>query len=339
MKAQQNQLQSLSRALDILEFVESVDEPVSLTGIAAALNEATPIVYRALQTLEARGYLHRRSSDKRYLRLAQSSGNSGIRRSIAVMRSLASTANQGVGIDWLATHTGLDSQLVDEVLSALADENMVEPLPDGTRWRLAYALLELSRPLLNGNELANIIRPAMERQHIETSETVSLFNRAGSRQVVSAVIPSPHPLRYVLDIGSSFPLYLGAAGKAALAALSDDEVNTLIGSEELSQLTAHVPDRKSLREELDVIRSRGYALSSGERVDGATAVASAVRDASGEMCAVLSVMMPTFRAPPDKAHALGVRLAQEVEALYVPTLSHHESLGKAVVLKTNNHKE
>ncbi len=72
------------------------------------------------------------------------------------------------------------------------------------------------------------------------------------------------------------------------------------------------------------IRSRGYALSSGERVEGATAVASAIRDASGEMCAVLSLMMPTFRAPADKAHALGVRLAHEVETLYVPPLIQRE---------------
>tara|TARA_R110000796_G_scaffold252646_1_gene390324 strand:+ start:24685 stop:25659 length:975 start_codon:yes stop_codon:yes gene_type:complete len=324
MKSQQNQLQSLSRALDVLEFVEEADAPVSLTGIATALDEATPIVFRALQTLEARGYVHRRSTDKRYLRLSQSSGNSGIRRSMAVMRALASTTNQGVGIDWLSTYTGLDTQLVEEVISALADEDMVEPLPDGSRWRLAYALLELSRPLLTGNELANIIRPSMERLHTETSETVSLFNRVASRQVLSAVIPSPHPLRYVLDIGSSFPLHLGAAGKAALAALSDEEVDVLLGQDELSRLTQHIPDRGRLREELEEIRIRGYALSSGERVEGATAVASAIHDASGEMRAVLSLMMPSFRVSSDKAHALGLRLAHEVETLYVPPLNIRE---------------
>lgn len=322
MTTSKYQLQSLSRALDVLEFVEAADEPVSLTGIAAALDEATPIVYRALQTLEARGYVHRRPTDKRYLRLSPSSGNGGIRRAMAVLHALAATPNQGVSVEWLATHTGLDTQLVDEVLLALADEGVVESQADGSRWRLAYALLELSRPLLNGNELTDILRPSMERLHAETTETVSLFNRSGSRQVLSAVIPSPHPLRYVLDIGSSFPLHLGAAGKAALAALGDDEVDALLGQGELSRLTQHVPDKGQLREELEVIRRRGYALSSGERVEGATAVASAVRDASGEGRAVLSLMMPTFRVPADKAHALGARLAQEVASLYVPPLPH-----------------
>ncbi|MFI0471375.1 IclR family transcriptional regulator [Halomonas sp. HMF6819] len=321
MKAEKNRLQSLSRALDVLELVESADQPVSLTDIAKALDEATPIVFRALETLEARGYVHRRPNDKRYLRLAPSSGHSAIRRSIALMRALASTDNRGSGTPWLATQTGLEPQLVDELLATLVEENMVEALPNGTEWRLAYSLLELSRPLLNGNELARIVGPAMQRLHADTSETVSLFNLAGHHQVLSAVLPSPHPLRYVLDIGSSFPLHLGAAGKAALAGMESPEVEALLARDDLVRLTDYVPDRDRLRDELAATRQRGYALSFGERVEGATAVAAGVRDASGRMRAVLSLMMPSSRAPADKAHALGERLVREVDAIYIPPLA------------------
>ncbi|GAA6129791.1 helix-turn-helix domain-containing protein [Halopseudomonas sabulinigri] len=68
------QLRTLSRALDVLELIEASPVPISLSELAKAMDESTPIVFRILQTLEARGYIRRRAEDKRYSHTGRSTG-------------------------------------------------------------------------------------------------------------------------------------------------------------------------------------------------------------------------------------------------------------------------
>ena len=82
------------------------------------------------------------------------------------------------------------------------------------------------------------------------------------------MLPSPHPVRYALDMGSTLPLYLGAAGKAMMAFLPESEAEALIRNHQITALTRYVPKTGALRKELKTIRRRGYAISNGERVEG-----------------------------------------------------------------------
>lgn len=321
MTTPKGQLQTLSRALDVLEAIEASAQPVTLTEIARQLGEVAPVVLRVLQTLEARGYVRRRPEDKRYTHTGRSTGSGAIRRAMALLRSMSSLGFQGGSLEELARQTGFDEGSITELLDPLLEAGVIELDHSGGRWRISYGLMELVRPLLAGDSLMHIVRPLMERLQAETEETVSLFYRAGERQIVAAAIPSHQPVRYVLDVGTVFPLYRGAAGKAALAALTDSDVEAVLAQADQQ----HLPDAEQLRREIETTRARGYAMSSGERVEGASAVATAIRDAAGIPRAVLGLMMPSFRISPDKLHALGSLLAREVGALHIPPLPNgHE---------------
>src|SRR5690606_7822848 len=158
---------------------------------------------------------------------------------------------------------------------------------------------------LNNDDVLVSIRPLMERLHAETGETVSLFHRAGDRQIVTSVLPSPHPVRYALDTGSAFPLYMGAAGKAALAFLPEVEAEALIRGHRMRALTPYQPKVSVLRKELKTIRQQGFAISNGERVEGASAVAAPIRGGNGYPAAVVGLMMPSFRTSDDQLRQLG----------------------------------
>lgn len=319
MSTPKNQLRTLSKALDVLELVEASPSPISLSELARELDEAGPVIFRILQTMEARGYVRRREDDKRYTHTGRSTGSGSIRRAVHILRCLGTCAQAGCSVPRLAELAGLDEASVQEVLRPLEEAGVVEPGPEAAWWRISYSLMEILRPLLAGDEVVNLARPLMERLQAETGETISLFKQAGSRQVTVIVIPSRHPVRYVLDVGSSFPMHLGAAGKAMLAALPAADLAPLLDHEALhEQRTSYRADPTALRQELEVIRQRGYALSSNERVDGASAVASAVLDTSGRPRGVLSLMLPSFRADEQHLHALGALLKREVDTLWVP---------------------
>lgn len=319
MSTPKNQLRTLSKAFDVLELVEASPRPISLSELARELDEAGPVVFRILQTMEARGYVRRRDDDKRYTHTGRSTGSGAIRRAVHILRCLGQCAQDGCSVPRLADLAGLDEANVLEVLRPLEEAGVVEPGAEASQYRISYSLMEILRPLLAGDEVINLARPLMERLQAETGETISLFKQAGNRQVTVVVIPSRHPVRYVLDVGSSFPMHLGAAGKAMLAALPTADLTPLLDPEVLhEQRTSYLADPIDLRRELEAIRQRGYALSSNERVEGASAVASAVVDTSGRPRGVLSLMLPSFRTSDDHLHALGVMLKREVDSLWIP---------------------
>ena len=318
MAEAKSQLQTLDRALDVLEIVEASPEPVSLTEVARQLGEATPIIFRVLQTLEARGYVRRRAEDKRYIHTGRSTGTGSIRRAVSLLRGLSRFPARGAGLEELAGQAALDPASAREILGPLGESGLVEEDAASHRWRLSYALMEIVRPLLVSDDLLPLIRPMMERLNRETEETVSLFQRAGERQIVTALIPSPHPVRYVLNVGDSLPLYLGAAGKAALAALSDAQIEALLAAVDLKPLTGFQVDLDHLREEVREIRRLGYAVSTGERVEGASAVGATFVDGEGNPRATISLLIPSFRASGQRLRELGERLAGEVRALRIP---------------------
>ncbi|MEM8853889.1 MAG: hypothetical protein AAGD34_09335, partial [Pseudomonadota bacterium] len=62
-------------------------------------------------------------------------------------------------------------------------------------------MMRFLRPLLNDEFLSRFIRPLMRDLGNRYEETVSWFVPHGFEQVVVEVIPSPHPIRYVLETG------------------------------------------------------------------------------------------------------------------------------------------
>ncbi|MBA1148870.1 helix-turn-helix domain-containing protein [Ectothiorhodospiraceae bacterium WFHF3C12] len=312
-----SQLRTLARGLDVLEIVESSPGPISLSEVARALDEPAPMAFRVLQTLEARGYVRRRPEDKRYSHTGRSTGSGAVRRALDLLKAMSRFSFRGGTVEDLAECAGLEPASVEELLVPLVEAQVVEA-GYGGRWRVAFGLMELVQPLLKGDDVTEMVRPLMEWLNEETEETVSLYRRSGDRQVVTAVIPSPKPIRYVLDVGTTYPLHLAAAGKAELAALPESERESFLRDPALEQLTGWKPDAEQLRRQIGEIQERGFAVSSGERVEGASAVATAIRDQSGAVRGVLSLMMPSFRTSEHELHRYGEILVREVAALRIP---------------------
>ena len=282
------QLQTLARALDVLELLERTSKPMSLTEIAEVLGEATAIVYRILHTLENRGYLYRRPEDKRYSYTGRSTGAGAVSRAVDLLLAAAENVPGGAPAEQLARRVGLDPRVTEEILIPLREKGWIRQEDGSDQWHLSHTVMALSRPFLNSDDVLSRVRPLMERLHVDTRETVSLFHRAGDSQVVTSVLPSPHPVRYALDIGTTV-------------------------------LTRYIPRTGALRKELKSIHRRGYAISNGERVEGASAVAVPVLREDGYPIAVLGLMMPSFRTSDGELHGLGEKLVKELNLLRVAT--------------------
>lgn len=139
-----------------------------------------------------------------------------------------------------------------------------------------------------GAHVSAIFRPTIERVARATDgETVDLSILRGQRMWFVDQIESSHRLRAVSAVGVRFPLEVTANGKAALAALSDADVQAA-----LSKFDPEIVD--GLRGEITEIRRSGIAFDRGDHTAGISAAAIACR-VMGDNVVAISVPAPTDR--------------------------------------------
>lgn len=311
-------LRTLSRALDVLELIEAANEPISLTEIAKTLGEAPPIIYRVLHTFESRDYIRRRQRDKRYYRHGQTNDRVSVRRAMNILRAIANFSHDGCYTSELNKQTGIEEEVITNLLEPLVELNFVEQIDATERFRLSYSIMEIARTLLGNDNLPSLLRPLMMQLRDKTGETVVLYKHRGDKQVAISSVHSLHTIRYAIDVGTTYPIYLGSAGKAALSAMPDEDVDQILGQENLIQMTNYMPEPDAIRKELKRIRELGYAVSFSERIKGAAAVATTLRDTDGKFRASLSITMPSNRISLEELNEMGAMLVMEAKDFYIP---------------------
>jgi IclR family acetate operon transcriptional repressor len=154
-------------------------------------------------------------------------------------------------------------------------------LGSGTRYQMT--LRKISRPVLQG--LRDL-----------TGETVNLGILDGQDVVYVDVVQSHHPFRMATRLGSLRPLYCTAMGKVLAASLPPSEQERLLTSLRFERFTSHtIIQLGRLKEELESVRVRGYAVDDEEAVEGARCVSAPVLLDGDKLAAALSVSGPTTR--------------------------------------------
>ena len=213
----------------------------------------------------------------------------------------------------LVEQTGLPRSSVFRGLKTLVEAGFIYQNPASKLYSLGPRILQLgmvARRELSSEEL--IAEPLLKlRNEIGETVTFSIFDFPG--RMCAYVIEAPSDIRQVAQVGACYPLHLGAAGKVILAYLSDPVRASLMASENLS-----AAEKAKLGTELASIRTNGFALTTGERVQGASSVAAPVFvadsiygsvAAAGPTDRALSVMQSSYATVIESARTLTERLS------------------------------
>lgn len=289
------QLKTLGRGLEVLALLKSASAGMTLSELSRQLGEPTTVIFRILKTLETCGQIRQDLTGKTYGAVMQPQDDSAaVLRAVVTLRTLGDIYPGSLSTVELASQSACQAVDLAGQLQALCSEGVIEESRDGY-WRLAHGCLALASPLIAQDDLAANLQPLMETLRRETRETVLLYRISGERQTVVVSLPSPQPIRYVLGVGSSFPLYLGAAGKVALAYMPAAEARRYLDQTDLVPNTDYMPEASSIQPMLNRIRHDGYAISMGERVEGAAGVAVPICGPQGQLVAAISIVLPAFR--------------------------------------------
>lgn len=234
------------------------------------------------------------------------------RRLVTVLGLLAEKPEAGVSVRGAADATGISRSSMHRMLSKLADAGVARSLSDGS-YAAGPKAYEWASKFLSRSSLYVAVTRAMEALVGEFDESV-YFAQLMPKELSVAflrVVECRQPIKYVLPIGLHAPLYAGAAGKAVLAWLPPATLDRL----EFRSFTVNtITDRQDLERELDEIRTRGFAVSIGERVAEAAGVSAPIFSEDGPIGS-LSLTIPRSRLEESNLPVIGQHVARAAEEL------------------------
>jgi DNA-binding IclR family transcriptional regulator len=212
------------------------------------------------------------------------------------LRSLELIGEAGeLGVTELGRRLGVHKATASRLAATLADHGFVERDPVTERYRLGFALVALAGSAMSNLDLVRTARPLLEDLAERTRETVNLGVLAGDAVVYLDQVTGSRSVVAVNWVGRRTPLHDTSNGKVLLAFATEADAERVLASP-FERATAHtVTDPNELREQLELVRERGWAQTLEELEDGLNAVAAPVRGADGAVVAALSVSGPAFR--------------------------------------------
>lgn len=218
-----------------------------------------------------------------------------IERATDVLSLFADSDEPTLGVTEIAQALGLSKAVVYRILSSFRAKGFVELDEATRRYALGPRVLHLGLAYMNRLDVPTVARPAMEGLSRITNETATLSLRTGWTRVYVDQVTPERDVKMVVQLGLQVPLHAGASSKAFLAFLDPEEQKEYLARqlERLTPLT--ITNVRALRSELREIRERGYAVSLGERLEGAGSVAAPILGYDGRPVAVISVCGPVER--------------------------------------------
>lgn len=191
---------------------------------------------------------------------------------------------------------GMPRSTTYRYLQSLRSSGLVEDDTSSGGFRLGSEILRLARVARQGLGLSELALPIMQELAKQTGESVILTRRAGQHVICIERVESVHRVRLSYERGQVLPLHAGASAKVLLAFLPQNEIEAVLSTGPFPRYTSRtMTDHETLRQQLEVIRTRGYAMSEGEVDDGVRGIAAPIWGANGEIAAGLSVAGPAFR--------------------------------------------
>lgn len=169
------------------------------------------------------------------------------------------------------------------------------------RYRPGLLLLSLSHNVTPADLLRDasvqLMTDLAKRFNLTTH--LGLFEQGMVTYVAKVAMPGAFPVH--TRVGAQLEAYCSGLGKVLLAALPDDEVESFILDGDLIALTPYtITTAAALRAELQLVRTRGYAMDDRESQADMRCIAVPVLDREGHAAAALSATDDIVRMTPER---------------------------------------
>lgn len=256
---------------------------------------------------------------------ATEASKSGLVRALVVLDHVKSKSPEALGVTQIARDLNLPKAVAYRILKDFATAGYLTFDSESKLYGLGQQAVALGLTALRSMDIPTVARPYMEELVRKTSETATLSIRQGWSRVYLDQVEAPREIRMSVALGSRHSLHAGSSSKAILAAMSDAEISAFFDMAGNLALTENGVELGDLRADIGATRTRGYAVSLGERQAGAGSVAAPLYTLSGTVWGSLSLCGPRNRFHADACAENGplvVAAAREISGgLALPTVA------------------
>jgi IclR family KDG regulon transcriptional repressor len=220
-----------------------------------------------------------------------------------------------LGVSEIAEATGLHKATTHRLLMTLFNGGFLERTADGERFRLGLRLVELGLGALRSLDFRRAAFPYMQGLVGRFQEicTLSIFDRGQVLYV--EVVHSERSLTIAARVGRHLPTHCTASGKVLLAFLPPEVAEPILNAPLAAYTEKTITSPGRLRQELEAVRQRGYALADEEFEVGIWAISAPVRDIGGNVIAAMGIPFPTNRLRRERIPEIAEALLEAANAV------------------------
>ena len=163
------------------------------------------------------------------------------------------------------------------------------------QYQLTPKILTLGYGVVCGYDLCRMAEPYLRELSVTLGETVNMAVLDGVEIIYVARFKTEQILKTDLHIGSKLPAYCTSMGKAIIAHLPEDEIQSIVDRFQFVKLTYRTMDaRDALMDQLQRVRQQGFATNDEELSVGLRSIAVPVFRNERPVAAV-NIAVPTTR--------------------------------------------
>jgi len=228
---------------------------------------------------------------------------------------LVATHVDGIGVREAARRTGIDRSAVSRILTHFEELGYVEQERERGVYSAGPRLFAIVASLAERDTLAKAAEPLLTTLAHRFTETCYVVARVGDTLVYRAKVDCDNTIKYVVDLGTSFPLVSDAAGMAILSGVTPEERDRILGQLGGAHDGATTTDPEVVRVQLADDLRLGYSYNPGRWVPNGGSVAAPFFDASGRCAGAIALCGPMDRLDNLSVDEVGTALRDAARTL------------------------
>lgn len=196
----------------------------------------------------------------------------------------------------LALRTGMAPSTAHRLLTTMQQHGIVAFDEATQNWMVGVEAMRISSSFIRRTGVVEAGRPVMRQLMEVTGETANMAISDDGDVVFISQVETHEAIRAFFRPGARGAMHASGIGKALLAELERDEVKRILQKKGLPSFTPKtITSSQALFADLEIIRSRGWAIDDEERNTGMRCLAAAIYNEFGEAVAGISVSGPAVR--------------------------------------------
>lgn len=215
-----------------------------------------------------------------------------------------------LGVTEIATRLDLHKSTTFGLLATLESRGYLKQNLENGKYKLGIKLFELGKLVEDDMDLRINSLPYLRELVAKYEETAHLAIRDGKEVLYIDKVEGESAIRMYSQVGKRAPMYCTGVGKAMLAFMSEEKIDSLLEDINFSKFTNNtITDLQKLKKELIEIKKRGYCIDDEEIEVGLACAAAPIVNYKGEAVASISIAGPTSRMTNEKLQLI----AQDVK--------------------------